>query len=254
MRITYLIEVALLLYASQFIVAPILIYFSNKQPADPQFTPFDLLNPPLRLPTSYMQSLPVLESLGFQPVAHLFSATLATNVRVVLTLYVNRQERETATVVHTLAEVPPVTRIQVTCTEFSTKFDDGHEVNTLNSDQPALFVQVPEKQIFRLPNLTNVQHLYEVHRALTAQRLGANKRLPLPGHEVAELIDGMKRILATEAAFGRIALDATGEWYRPTMRGAIRDTLMLIWPVGMVRRKLQRRRGVRLAADILGNR
>ena len=254
MRITTLIQLVLLLYASQFIVGPILIYFYNKQSANPQFTTFDLLNPPLRLPPSYMQSVPLMESLGFQPVAHLFSDTLATNLRAVLTVYVNRMERETATVVHMLCEVPPVTRVLHTYTEFCTEFDDGHQVNTANSSQATLAVVVPEKQIFRLPHLTNLQHLYEVHRAMTGQRLGANKRLALPGQEVDELIDEMKRDLAREAAFGRMTLDASGEWYRPTMRGAIHGTFMLTWPVGMLRRMLQRRRGVRLAAEVFRNR
>ena len=81
MRITYLSQLMLLLYASQFVIAPIVIYFTNKQSANPQFTTFDLENPPLQLPPSYMQSLPLLESLGFQPVAHLFSGGLATNLR-----------------------------------------------------------------------------------------------------------------------------------------------------------------------------
>ena len=254
MRITYLIQLVLLLYASQFVVAPIVIYFYNKQSANPRFTAFDLANAPLRLPPSYMQSLPLLESLGFQPVAHLFSGALATNVRLVLTVYVNRRERELATVVHMLCEVPPMTRLLHTYTEFCTEFDDGHEMNTSNSSQPALFAVVPEKQRFCLPHLTNLQHLYEVHRAVTAQHLGANKRLALPGQEVDELIDGMKRDLAREEAFGRVALDASGEWYRPTMRGAIYSTFMLIWPVGMWRRMLQRRRGVRLAAEVFSNR
>jgi hypothetical protein len=254
MRIPYLIQLVVLLHASQLIVVPIVIYFTNKQSANPQFTTFDLENPPLRLPASYMQSLPLLESLGFQPVAHLFSGGLAANVRAVLTVYVNRTERDMATVVHMLGEVPPITRVLNTYIEFCSEFDDGHEVNTSNSNQPALFAALPEKQIFRLPNLTNLQHLYEVHRAVTGQRLGANKRLALPGQEVDELIDGMKRDLAREAAFGRMALDASGEWYRPTMRGAIHGTLMLIWPVGMLRRMLQRRRGVRLAAEVFSNR
>ena len=254
MRITYLVQLVLLLYASQFVIAPIVIYFCSKQSANPHFTTFDVMNAPLRLPTSYMQSLPLLESLGFQPVAHLFAGALATNVRAVLTLYVNRMERETATVVHMLSEVPPVTRLLHTYTEFCTEFDDGHEMNTSNSSHPTLFAVVPEKQRFCVPHLSNLQHLYEVHRAVTGQRLGANKRLALPGQEVDELIDGMKRDLAREAAFGRMAIDASGEWYCPTMRGAIHSTLMLIWPVGMLRRMLQRRRGVRLAAEVFGNR
>jgi len=254
MQITDLIQLVLLLYASQFVIAPLIIYFSNKSSANPQFTTFDLANPPLRLPPSYLQSLPLLESLGFQPVAHLFTGALATNTRVVLTLYVNRMERETASVVHILCGAAPMTRVLSTYIEFCTEFDDGHEMSTLNSKQVLLFAVIPEKQIFRLPNVTNLQQLYEVHRAVTAQRLGANKRLALPGQEVNELIDGMKRDLARQEAFGQMALDASGEWYRPTMRGAIHGTLMLIWSVGMLRRMLQRRRGVRLAAEVFRNR
>jgi hypothetical protein len=249
MQIPYLIQLLLLLYASQFVVAPLVIYFFNKQSANPQFTTFDLVNAPLRLPPSYMQSLAVLESLGFQPVAHLFAPALTTNMRIVLTLYVNRMEKEIATVVHMLCEAPA--RVLNTYAEFCTEFDDGCEVNTSNSKQPALFAVAPEKQIFRIPHLKNLLDLHEVHRALTGQRLGANKRLALPGQEVDELIDGMKRDLAREAAFGRMALDRSGNWYRPTMRGAIHATFMLIWPVGMLRRMLQRRRGVRLATEVL---
>ena len=253
MQITDLIQLVLLLYAIQFVLAPLVIYFSNKSSANPQFTTFDLANPPLQLPPSYLQSLRVLESLGFQPVAHLFTGVLATHSRVVITMYVNRTERDSASVVHILSEVQPMTRLLNTYTEFCTEFDDGHEMSTLNSKQAALFTAIPEKQIFRLPNLTNLQQLYEVHRAVTAQRLGANKRVALPGQEVNEFIDGVKRDLARQEAFGRMALDASGEWYRPTMRGAIHGTLMLIWPVGMLRRMLQRRRGVRLAAEVLRN-
>jgi hypothetical protein len=254
MQITDLIHFVFLVYASQFLIGPVAIYFLNKQSANPQFTTFDLQNPPLPLPPSYMESLPLLAALGFQPVAHLFSGELGPNLRVVLTLYVNRRERETATVVHMLSELTSMTRQLHTYAEFSTEFDDGHAMNTSNSTLPAFFAEVPEKQIFRLPNLTNLQHLYQVHRALTDQRLGANKRLALPGQEVAELIDDMKGDFAREAAFGRMALDASGEWYRPTMRGAIRSALILIWPMGMLRRMLQRRRGVRLAADVFSNR
>ena len=254
MRMIYLIKLVFFLYASQFVMAPIVLYFYNKQSANPGFTTFDLLNPPLQLPPSYMQSLSTLEALGFQPVAHLFAGALATNLRVVLTLYVNQMEREIATVVHMLGEVPPLTRVPRTYTEFCTQFDDGHEVNTSNSNEPPLFAIAPEKQIFHLPHLTNLHHLYEVHRALTGPRLGANKRLARPGEEVDELIDGMKQDLAREAAFGRMALDPSGEWYRLTMRGAIHNTLMLIWPIGTLRRILQRRRGVRLAEVVFRNR
>ena len=252
--IWYLIQLSLVLFVLELVIGPIVIYFTNKQSANPQFTTFDLSNPPMKLPASYMQSLPVLESLGFTPVAHLFAGKLATTIRMVLTVYVNRIEKETAVVVHMLSEVPPITRLLLTYTEFCTEFEDGYEVNTINAKQPSLFAVVPEKQIFRLPHLEDPRQLYKSHQVLAGQHLGTNKRLAPPGTEVEELIDGMKRDLAREAIFGRMALDAAGEWYRPTMRGAIHGTLMLIWPIGMVRRMLQRRRGVQLAAEVFAGR
>jgi len=251
--IWYLIQISVLLFVAQVILAPIVIYLTSKQSANPQFTPFDLENPPMRLPQSYTQSLPLLESLGFTPVAHLFSAAVSPSLRLVMTVYVNRIERVTATVVHMLAEVPPVTRVLHSYTEFCTETDDGQELNTSNSNQAAFFTRVPEKHIFRLPHLTNLQPLYRVHQALVNRHFGTNKRLASPGQEVDELIDCMKRDLAREAIFGRLKLDHKGEWYRPTMRGAIYATVLLIWPVGMLRRMLIRSRGVQLAQELLGN-
>ena len=247
----FLIKLMLSLWALQLVVAPIVVYFSNKQSANPQFTTFDLINPPIPLPANYMQSLPLLESLGFQPVAHLFGGALASTVRAVLTLYVNPTQRDLAVVVHMLAEVPPATRLLHTYTEFSTEFEDGHELNTTNSNQPRAFAEVPEKQLFNLPHLTDPRDLYRVHQALASQRPGANKRLVPQGKEVDELINGIKRDLAREASFGRLALDDSGEWYCPTVKGAIYSTFMLIWPVGTLRRMLQHRRGVRLAGEVL---
>jgi len=251
--IWYLIQIAVVLFVAQVILAPIVIYLTSKQSANPRFTPFDLQNPPMPLPQSYTQSVPLLEALGFTPVAHLFSATVSARLRLVITVYVNRMERATATVVHMLAEVPPVTRVLHTYTEFCTEFDDGHELNTSNSNQAAFFTRVPEKQIFRLPHLTNLQSLYRVHQALVTQHFGGNKRIASPGTEIDELIDVMKRDLEREAIFGRLKLDKTGEWYRPTMRGAIHATIMLTWPVGALRRMMLRRRGVQLAQEVLGN-
>ena len=248
-----LAQVAVALFLLQLVGAPLVLYFTSKQSANPRFTPFNLQNPPMPLPKSYMQSLPLLEALGFTPVVHLFSGALSPRVRLVMTVYVNRMERTTATVVHMLAEVPPMTHVLHSYTEFSTDYDDGHELNTSNSNQAAFFTRVPEKQIFRLPHLTNLQHLFSVHQALSNQHFGGNKRLAAPGQEVEEIIDCMKRDLAREAIFGRMKLDHTGEWYRLTMRGAIYGTILLIWPIGMVRRMRIRRQGVRLTQEILGN-
>jgi hypothetical protein len=251
LTIWYLILLLFTLYLTQLALGPIVIYFASKQTANPQFRTFDLSNPPIPLPTNYTQSLPLLESLGFTPVAHLVSASFVNGAHLVLTVCVNRREKVTAIVSHILAEAPLMSRALLTFTEFCTEFEDGHEINTLNSDQAPVFVQIPEKQTFRLPHLKDPRPLYKVHQALTGQRIGASKRLAPPGMEIVELIDGMKRDLEREAGFGRTALDASGKWYRPTLKGAVYGTFMLIWPMGTVRRFLLRRRGVQLAETLL---
>ena len=161
----FFFEAMLVLYFAQFVILPIIICFTVKTAANPQFTTFDLAKPPIPLPSSYRQNIPVLESMGFELVAHVYSDTLSSRVRVALTVFVNRLEKDIAVVTHILAETPP----------------------------------------------------------------------------------------AREASFGRVALDKSGEWFRPTLKGAFYNTVMFVWPVGKLRRALERRRGVRLVGGALGH-
>jgi hypothetical protein len=242
---------ALFVAASQFVLGPFVLYFTTRLAAKPQFQSFDLVNPPLLLPPSYAENNALLEELGFSAVAHLFAARHSTSVRYVHTLLVNQSEKDMAVVVHMLGEIPPVTRMAVNYVEFFTDFEDGSEINTINSKQPGGFVQVPEKRIFRLPHLIEPKQLYAVHRALLAQRAAVSKRLPAAGAEVSYMVAGIERDLAREASFGGLRLDYSGLWYRPTMKGAILMAWTFGWPIGFLRRRLLRWRGKRLARAVL---
>jgi hypothetical protein len=249
--IWYIVKMALIFVAAQFVLAPFVLYFVNKHAARPQFQSFDLLNPPLLLPPSYTQNIALLEELGFHPVAHLFGAGHATTVRYVLTLFVNESEKDTANVAHMLSEVPPITRKVVNYVEFGTEFQDGSEVCTNNVKLPSGFVQVPEKKIIRMPHITEPNQLYAVHRAALAQRSPEIKKLVPAGEEVSDLIATMQRDLAREASFGRLRLDHSGLWYRLTVKSAILYSLKFNWPVGSLRRHFQRWQGKRLADALL---
>jgi hypothetical protein len=241
----------LIFVAAQFVLAPFVLYFVNKQAAHPRFQSFDLLNPPLLLPPSYTQNIALLEELGFHAVAHLFGERHAPTVRYVLTLFVNESEKDTANVVHMLSEIPPITRVVVNYVEFGTDFQDGSEVCTNNSKQPSGFVQVAEKKIMRVPHITEPKELYAIHCAVLAQRSPQNKKLAPAGEEVSDLIATMQRDLAREASFGRLKLDNSGMWYRLTMKSAILYSLKFNWPVGSLRRHFQRWQGKRLADTLL---
>lgn len=247
----FLAGLAMLIAASQFVVGPFVLYFFTRQTAKPRFQSFDLVNPPLELPPSYTENIARLEELGFQAVAHLFGAGHSTNVRYVLTLFVNRPEKDTANIAYMLGEIPPITRSVVNYVEFCTEFEDGGEVCTNNSKQPSGLVQVPEKKIFRLPHITEPKQLYAVHRAMLAKRPAVNKRPAPAGEEVSYLVATMERDLAREAGFGRLRLDDSGLWYRPTLRGAILICLKFGWPVGFVRRRILIWQGKSLARGVL---
>ena len=244
-----LVEVVLAVMVGQFILGPPVLYLVTRHAAKPQFQSFDLLNPPMRLPPSYARNIARLEELGFQTVAHVSGAG-NSRVRYVLTLFTNQAEQDRAIVAHMLAETP-VTRVVLNYVEFYTDFEDGSEVNTVNSKQPAGFVQVPEKKIYRVPHLTEPKQLYALHRALLAQGPALRKQLPPAGEEVSSLIAGMERDFAREASFGRFRLDRSGFWYRLTVKGAILNALKFGWPVGQVRRHLVRSEGKRLARSVL---
>lgn len=249
--IWYILDLALFFAAVQFILGPFVLYATSRQAANPQFQSFDLLNPPLTLPRSYAQNIALFEELNFEAVAHISAGGQTTATRSVHTLFVNHSEKDIGLVTHMLSEISPVTRMTLNYIEFSTEFEEGSEINTNNSKLPAAFVQVPEKKIFRVPHLAEPQKLYAVHRALVAQISKTNKRLPAPGEEVDELVATMKRDLAREASFGRLRLDDSGLWYRPTMRGATLMALKFGWPVGWLRRGILRAQGKRLTRAVL---
>jgi hypothetical protein len=251
MQIWYILELALFVAAVQFILGAFVLYLISRHAAKPQFQSFDLLNPPLPLPRSYTQNIALLEELNFEAVAHLFAGGQATGTRSVHTVFVNPSEKDIGLVTHMLNEISPVTRMTLNYIEFSTEFEDGSEINTNNSRLPAGFVQVPEKKIFRVPHITEPQKLYAVHRAILAQSSKTNKRLPAPGEEVEELVATMKRDLAREASFGRLRLDDSGLWYRPTMKGAAFMALKFGWPVGWLRGVILRTQGKRLTRAVL---
>ena len=249
--IWFLIEVALVVTAAQFILGPFVLYRATRHLAKPRFESFDPLNPPLPLPPSYAQNISGLEALGFQLAAHLFFAGHSTRVRSVLTLLTNPDQKDRAMVVHILAEALPVTRVVSNYVEFYTHFADGSEVDTNNSRQPAGFVEVPEKKVYRAPHLTDIKRLYALHRALLAQRPAQEKVLSPAGAEVSSLITVMERDYAREASFGRLRLDESGMWYRLTVKGAIISALKFGWPVGQLRRRLQYSSGKRLEQSVL---
>ncbi len=90
-----------------------------------------------------------------------------------------------------------------------------------------------------------------MHRALLARQPATNKLLSATGEEVNDMVATMERDFAREASFGRLRLDDSGLWYRLTVKAAILYSLKFNWPVGFLRRRMQRWQGKLLARTLL---
>jgi hypothetical protein len=217
----------------QYVIAPIVIYFTNYQLAHPQFVPFDLDTAAWQLPASYFHNMNALQALGFFPVAHLYSEGQVRKTTLFLTLFVNPSERDAAVVTHMNCQIGGgATSFYI---EFCRSFADRAELNTLNSDVPGIFSPSADKEIYRLRKVKDPRRLYQIHRFLVAKKLRTASILPVPGDEVNELCRSMKRDLNRQVEEGYYYLDTAAQKYRPTWKGAFLHTWKLVWPVKGIR-------------------
>jgi hypothetical protein len=206
----------------QYFIAPIVIYFTNYQLAHPRFMPFEIEYAGRQLPDSYYQQIDSLKSLGFSPVAHLYSEGQVPNITLFLSLFINPYQKDRAI----LAQIKSKSGAGAFehYIEFSTNFADGSELNTLNSQLPSTLSPLPEKEIYRLRKVKDPQALYKIHRHLLEKRPRAASILPPIGEEVNDLCQSMKQDLNRQVDMGNYYLDSTSQKYRPTLKGAFIQT------------------------------
>jgi hypothetical protein len=120
--------------------------------------------------------------------------------------------------------------------EFITRCSEQMQIDTTtNSTEPVLFL-VPQYQVFRFPQVGDVFTLYRVHRMLVTEIThGALPVLPPAGGEIAELKRRLDRYGPWQQERGYMYLDARGEHYRLTWKGAILGAWRSIWPIPAVR-------------------
>jgi len=94
----------------------------------------------------------------------------------------------------------------------------------------------PSYHIFRFPQVKDAFTLYRVHRILVQQNTGGSRpELPPKGQELAELKRRLERYGVRQQERGYMYLDAAGEYFRLTWKGAILGGWRSIWPISMVR-------------------
>jgi hypothetical protein len=239
--------VVLLAVGWKYVVGPIVIHATSFQSATPRLLPVSPEQFLANVPPEFMQAIFDLQQLGFELVDHVSAPAQTNNTSVIMSLYVNRDRREIATVAHIMGFADPAPTLTLDYVEFSTLFDDGFVLDTNNSTTPSVFARIPELAVHRIPHVRDAQSLLRIHRHLASREAHRRAVLPPQGREVDAACEHIAAVLARQAALGYFYLDAASDRYRPTWKGACLMTWRLLWPVSAIVEQRQRAEGHRLA-------
>jgi hypothetical protein len=218
-------------YGILLILGPIVlrIQFRYRAKVDPRVVPLGELPATVR---EFME--PRVASLApwnFELVAYLSFGSLATGTEAFMALLSNSHTAEWADVSFVVTKTKSAGYV-----EFITRCSEEMQIDTnTNSAAPVLF-PLPHYHVFRFPQVQDVFTLYRVHRMLVTQIThGALPVLPPAGQEVAELKRRLERYGPWQEKHGYMYLDASGENYRLTWKGAILAAWRAVWPVPLFR-------------------
>jgi hypothetical protein len=226
-----LIFLLLKVYGALFLLGPIVLRatFRFKAKLDPQLVPRESLPPDVQ--QFIAPRVAAITGLGFEPVGYVNLGTMAGGTQSFMALFSNSKTLEWADV-----SVVKSTKQMKGYSEFITRCSDDAQVDTnTNATAPVLFPW-PSYHVFRFPQIKDAFTLYRVHRILVQQNTGGSRpELPPKGQELTELKRRLERYGVRQQERGYMYLDAAGEYFRLTWKGAFLGAWRSIWPISMVR-------------------
>jgi hypothetical protein len=244
----WIIIIGLTVFSITFrhILGPILIHAKTSQPVNRNFTELPVDYPLMHLPPTFPQKLYELEGLGFSLVGHLVLGDDQASVKGVISILVNRESKTMATIGSFFAK-SRAPHVSTHFVEFTTEFDDGSEINTLNSPNVSIFRPIPHKTIRRIPHLHSLSSLHQVHCYLVGQEAGRSALLPPQGNEVHHLHASIGKDFGQQVELGYYFLDEAAQRYRLTWCAAITSAWRLLWPAKQIIQRRQEQDGKRIA-------
>jgi hypothetical protein len=218
------------IYCVFIVLAPVLLRskFRLKAKLNPQLVPLEKLPPDVR---GFMTArIAGITNLGFEPVGTI-AISMVNNAGSFMTLYSNPQTQEWADV-----SVVKSAKQFKGYIEFITRCSDDSQVDTNSSATAPVLSPTPAYHVFRFPQVSDAATLYKVHRMMVQQNIGgSNPEIPAKGQELAELKRRLERYGVRQQKQGYMSLDASGEFYRLTWKGAVLGAWRSIWPVSVLR-------------------
>jgi hypothetical protein len=218
------------IYCVLIVLAPVLLRkkFRLKAKLNPQLVPLEKLPADVQ---SFMTARTAgITNLGFEPVGYI-AISMVNNAGSFMALFSNPRTMEWADV-----SVVKSAKQFKGYIEFITRCSDDSQVDTNTSSTAPVLSPTPAYHVFRFPQVSDAATLHKAHRMLVQQNIrGSRPELPAKGQELPELKRRLERYGVRQQKQGYMALDATGETYRLTWKGAILGAWRSIWPVSALR-------------------
>jgi len=227
----HLLFLFLKIYGVLFVLGPIVLRatFRFRAKLDPQLVPKEALPPAVQ---GFMMTRSAgITGLGFEPVGYIRISMVSGGTQSFMALFSNPRTLEWADV-----SVAQSSKQMKGYIEFITRCSNDSQVDTNTNPTAPVLSPSPSYHVFRFPQIKDAFTLYRVHRMMVQQNLGGSKpELPPKGQELAELKRRLERYGVRQQERGYMYLDAAGESYRLTWKGAALGAWRSIWPISAIR-------------------
>jgi hypothetical protein len=239
----------LILFFCYFILPPILIFFSMKAKMDTESEPIRWEELPEHHIQPMRADLASLEALGFAAEAYLSLKNQVPNTRTYLVMLTKREGREVgdpknnrgdkAMITLIIAEAPGAPTQITHYVEFSTRFESGKSVDTMNSKMMGSFAPLPLETKQAFPKVLDLSLLYQLHQYQINQiaKIGPeDNKVIYPVSQAQEYLHTIfRKGFEEQVETGLFRPDMSSRVFKPTIFGAFKMAYGLIFPFKMLR-------------------
>jgi hypothetical protein len=138
---------------------------------------------------------------------------------------------------HVQTRLDPGSRLRpMQFVSFVTEFADGQLAETGNSGEPEIVPWLTGLHVRQFPGVKDLELLFKIHLARTAQLSGDRRDLPAAGRELAHVTAAVVDHLRLYVGIGYFREVEPGRLYRPTVKGAVLMTWRFMPPLGWINR------------------
>ena len=237
--------IVVLSWAAAYLLEPGVLYLSQRLEARATIVPTPIEMFPVEARRWACATVEALAFRGFEPRASVLLPHYVPDLSAFVVLMHNPSTGDQATISAIFnRHAEPLLKAKYI--EFSTRFENGLCVDTLNSPILGFVEHGPESIKTWLPDVFDPRLLYRMHRHICASSAAGSAPIFEAEEEGAVYL---VRILARECEeqreLGLLALDRERAMFHPTYKGACWTCWSQLWPVSSLRRSGARRAAAR---------